>query len=261
MLRHMCNWELENNPVFRVAGAQPHVKECREKIQAHLPHFASEDFKWIHAADYFMCAEGHGQDIPAELVPYRTTAITHTLWRFSTLFEPLAMRSLAAAGLLADILKNMEASMGVGLDDDSGPAATTPHFCLFSGHDITVLPLLQCLTARRLTQWPPYASNVRFELHKIASHQEADGPEAGYRVRVLYNGQPVWVAVPGRQPGHVDAAVRDRSMLTMAEFRAVVAVHMEVMGRVIRAPPMHIAEMVAAEESAAHSHVSHDDAA
>ena len=151
--------------------------------------------------------------------------------------------------------------MGVGLDDDSGPAATTPHFCLFSGHDITVLPLLQCLTARRLTQWPPYASNVRFELHKIASHQEADDPEAGYRVRVLYNGQPVWVAVPGRQPGHVDAAVRDRSMLTMAEFRAVVAVHMEVMGRVIRAPPMHIAEMVAAEESAAHSHVSHDDAA
>ncbi|KAJ2741880.1 hypothetical protein GGI19_006895, partial [Coemansia pectinata] len=55
-------------------------------------------------------------------------------------------------------------------------------FALYSGHDSTVAPLLAVLQASNKNMlWPPYASNILFELWK-----KSDGSRV---VRVIYNGQ------------------------------------------------------------------------
>ena len=79
---------------------------------------------------------------------------------------------------------------------------------LYSGHDWSVSPLLMCIVGRTsplLHSWPPFCSNIAFELWstrkediaspRILSHPASRGDETvqeeGRYVRVLYNGQPV----------------------------------------------------------------------
>ena len=97
-----------------------------------------------------------------------------------------------------------------------------------SGHDWSVTPLLMCLVARddpNLSHWPPFCSNIVFELW---STREADASmprqlshpaciggvgahEAQRHVRVLYNGQPVKLR-----------CAPTRETCTLAEFKAMI---------------------------------------
>ena len=248
LLRHLCNDALETDPVYEVAGRQPHVAEARTALARHLPHFATDAFRWIHAADYFMCAEGHSLAVPAELQPYRDTAVTHTLFRFSTLFESAARRALAAGGLLGDILRNMDAAVG--------QHSAAPHFAVFSGHDITVLPLLQCLMGRRMHEWPPYASAVTVELCHVGESLPSRGERSddGYAVRVQYNGQPVWLDVPreAKRLAARSAPLPEPSMVPLAQFRAIVEKY-TALARAVSSQPVPD-DLTGAE-------ASHDDAA
>ncbi|KAJ1829595.1 hypothetical protein LPJ56_000244 [Coemansia sp. RSA 2599] len=68
------------------------------------------------------------------------------------------------------------------LEDHIAGKAGDLKFALYSGHDSTIIPLLGSLRAsNRNMLWPPYASNLVFELWK-----KSDGNRV---IRVIYNGQ------------------------------------------------------------------------
>ena len=79
----------------------------------------------------------------------------------------------------------------------------SPDGCLhlYSGHDWTVSPLLISITRPDdpvLAQWPPFCSNIAFELWSTCReglHRGSATPNASaskdHHVRVVYNGQAV----------------------------------------------------------------------
>lgn len=186
LLQQLCTEALTSDPVYLAGERQPHIQATREVLTEHMPHFASAQFKWIHAADFYMCAAGLGMDVPEPLQPYSQTAIMHSLWRFSELFSCLVRRSLAAGGLLQTMADAMHTAMLTNLDDAQ---STCPHFHIHSGHDVTLMPLVHCLTGRRMSEWPAYASAVTVELHRL--QKKDGGTEFGVLAR--YNGEALWV--------------------------------------------------------------------
>ena len=75
---------------------------------------------------------------------------------------------------------------------------------MYSGHDTTIMPLLATL-GQDVTTWPPYVSNVVFELWESNT---SDGKKQQY-VKVLVNGKEV--ELPNMLPGthcHLNATLR-----------------------------------------------------
>ena len=68
---------------------------------------------------------------------------------------------------------------------------------MYSGHDTTIMPLLATL-GQDITTWPPYVSNVIFEMWESLK----DGKKQEY-VKVLVNGNEV--DLPDMLPGNVHA--------------------------------------------------------
>ncbi|KAI9599247.1 histidine phosphatase superfamily [Syncephalis fuscata] len=74
---------------------------------------------------------------------------------------------------------------------DTGSAAMLPpKFELFSGHDDTVYGLIGLLLAKDL-RWPPYASNLIFELWQEPKPNTKPRDPSNYVVRIIYNGRPL----------------------------------------------------------------------
>lgn len=95
--------------------------------------------------------------------------------------------------------KLMQLSMGrlfsmlVDHMDATVQGEAQPRMLLYSGHDTTIMPLLQTLK-QDVTQWPPYVSNVVLELWESPQHDT-------HYVRVIFNKKEV--DLPDMQPGHV----------------------------------------------------------
>ncbi|KAG0317209.1 Lysophosphatidic acid phosphatase type 6 [Dissophora globulifera] len=83
---------------------------------------------------------------------------------------------LGIGSLTGDIRANLQDAV-----QEPGASVHAP-FRLYSAHDTTLLPLLGMLDSADM-RWPPYASNLVFELWK--------SPTKEHFVRVLYNGRVV----------------------------------------------------------------------
>lgn len=63
---------------------------------------------------------------------------------------------------------------------------------IYSGHDTTISPLLgSLLLPDEMFYWPPYASNILFEMWTETEAYEPDSPFSSFIVRVLYNGEVI----------------------------------------------------------------------
>jgi acid phosphatase len=72
-----------------------------------------------------------------------------------------------------------------------GSASVQPSkFELFSGHDDTIYGLIGILMSKDL-RWPPYASNLIFELWEDKKPNVRPHSVENYLVRILYNGRPL----------------------------------------------------------------------
>eukprot|EP00051_Salpingoeca_urceolata_P007917 m.101741 g.101741 ORF g.101741 m.101741 type:complete len:524 (-) comp15475_c0_seq1:17-1588(-) len=86
--------------------------------------------------------------------------------------------SYAAAIVLTSLRENLQAA-AVGASGSDG----APKFALFSGHDITLFPVLGALLNTSVQAWPQYADLLALELWELAT-----SPGTMY-VRAVYHGQ------------------------------------------------------------------------
>lgn len=210
-----------SDPKFKEAEQDSVKRQAKAAFIKHVPHFEDDSFLWIHAADYFMtyivthtplpgcgwlpCSashhhtprphshsnRAHGVAIPKELEQFEEVTLTHCLWRFTNLFTPHSIRSLAAAGLLMDVLYNMEACVARHRGQHRGSSSisrqpTAVRMALFAGHDVTLLPVLYALTDETPTEWPGYAATLVFELHRLQPHvgHQDDDDDSAWAVAV-----------------------------------------------------------------------------
>ncbi|KAJ2747008.1 hypothetical protein GGI20_000904 [Coemansia sp. BCRC 34301] len=147
---------------------------------------------WDGYVDILQARHCHGIDLPCsdrasisgKAAPKCATAEdatqvlrnSHYEYAFKYRDHPLSQSYLRLViGSLLGTLKDQ-------MQEHIGGKTGSLKFALYSGHDSTVAPLLAVLHAsNRNMLWPPYASNILFELWK-----KNDGNRV---VRVIYNGQ------------------------------------------------------------------------
>ena len=147
--------------------------DCAETREVRAERRAT--FLWIRAADVFWTRDAHALALPLEAAIAART-IAHTLWRFNSWYKDDAILGRAAAPLLERICGQFERARARGDDHADAPA-----LAVYSGHDVTVLPVLHALGVCA-TKWPGYASAITLELWQ----HECDGMQPAWRVRVLY---------------------------------------------------------------------------
>jgi hypothetical protein len=179
---------------------------------------AEPRFMWIRAFDYFCVLREHGTLIPPELAHLEQMTHEHLLWRFRTLFAHPHILRLAIGSLLAEIAGSVAAAAATAVlpgCGGAGPPARSQHHAqpavaLYSGHDVTILPLLYVLAGATRTvhlafasgrtrrvqhvqqaldavRWPGYASALTLELR-----QEVPGGAEGAAAQ--HREDAMWVA-------------------------------------------------------------------
>jgi len=131
-------------------------------------------FNWIRAFDIFTSLGVHGdwgqlQDMQLHgqesLQAVWLPVAHHMLWRLNTLYAWDGAAPKTVGGLLATIRAKMEAhSMATS---DAVPVYT------FSGHDVTLLPLLSALSGSHAAAWPDFASAITLELWEGVSGESS----------------------------------------------------------------------------------------
>jgi hypothetical protein len=182
------------SPPGIVGGAA--AKSARSHPPSGDDGVSGSRFMWIRAYDYMATSKAHGRPLLPAVAPLAPLARRHLTWRFRQLFSNVDVLALSSRHLLRTILANAQAAAAASsvVKSAAGSAHTTdslvvgglPPFHLFSGHDVTIMPLLYALAsagpvwckwasgyeaelaageaAASAVPWPGYASSVAFEL-------------------------------------------------------------------------------------------------
>lgn len=120
---------------------------------------------WMEAADYFYCREHHSLPIDPALVPYKETVKQILINRFQIYYRHEGLLSLLMTPLVDHLTNQFEQCIHEASIVGSRPS---PPVFVFSGHDVTVLSLMNALKCKEVRSdpnfWPQYASCVIVEL-------------------------------------------------------------------------------------------------
>jgi hypothetical protein len=148
------------------------------------PYFASNKWKWITAADLFVCAESHDDSIFPHLNRSNRSRLSQAVlgqlsWKFFEWYSNPTILSLAAGPLLAEMVQHIDSSVSDVKSKrmrmrhaDRCYEATTGELRLYSGHDVSILAMHHAFASAKLPGahtalggwWPPYASHVIVDL-------------------------------------------------------------------------------------------------
>lgn len=180
----------KTTPFINRESEMEHVKQV---IMSKIPCFSTrrEPFRWIKAADHFECRRHHNiPQLPSTSWCANPT-MEHLCWRFGTWFSNPELLKLAIGPLIKDILFNFRQV----IEKDVSRETNTPRILAYSGHDVTLLPLLHALMRRTrpaphagMLGWPEYSTVMAMEL------VEKFGPFRGgssWTVRVVQIAPPV----------------------------------------------------------------------
>ena len=185
---------------------------------------ARQEWRLITYRDWYACMRAGGKPIPAAVEAVAAALDHATAGQMHDIFEggarytdaPEATRveavRLAIGRMMRHVVDTLERPDGV--------------LHLYSGHDWTVTPLLLCVARAdepQLRSWPPFCSNIAFELWssrqadaKGLSHHACEGEVAaggdGRYVRVLYNGRPI----------EMSCCAPGETVCTLADFKRMV---------------------------------------
>lgn len=178
-------------------AAESAVLAARVRDALGLPLDHAVDFVGLH--DVLSCAEFHGKALPPGVTP----ALLEEINRKATELVRHKVAPTADDGAHHEILQ-----LGIGvlvemvmaaMEVSHQGGASEPKLRLWSGHDTTLFPMLAALGVH-VDDWPPYLSNIIFELWEGPAAGGSAGPRAHY-VRVLYNDREV--VIPGMQKGEL----------------------------------------------------------
>ena len=128
----------------------------------------------ISIGDVLIVAKHHNLPLPEGLSEDNAQQIIDlTSWGLTTQFKSQKVAYLCGAELLNLIAKNLK---------DASTEKAKYKMTYYSGHDITLLPLMSLLGAP-LTEASTYASHIQLELYKKG--------ENSYTVKLRYNGKAV----------------------------------------------------------------------
>ncbi|WIA35594.1 hypothetical protein OEZ86_004015 [Tetradesmus obliquus] len=215
------------------------IKQLQQQLTQllNLPEGAW-DKRWMMSDvhDAFTSLAAHGKALPHGLTEEMKEAVDRLATEEISAFicpalvdeHGHAVLRLSMGRLLDILLANMETAAAAAAGQ-AGSSSSSSHakLMMFSGHDSTIMPLLTALGCD-LQRWPPYISNLVFELWELkppthqlqnnmaagnaaaassSSSSEAPGP---FVVRVLYNKQPL--QLPG-------AAEANPTLLELGTFK------------------------------------------
>ena len=169
------------------------IKKLQQKIKSVLGDNSDDRIAFLDLHDAMTVIKSHGKTLP--------DGMTDDLLMEIDKEASKRMIALVAPGVeLGHREELLKLSMGRMFDSvvqrmrQCAEGQSKHQMYMYSGHDTTVMPLLATL-GQDVTTWPPYVSNVIFELWES---QTPDGKKHDF-VKVLVNGKEV--ELPNMLPG------------------------------------------------------------
>ena len=169
------------------------IKKLQQTIKGILGDTSEDRIAFLDLHDAMTVIKSHGKTLP--------DGMTEDLLMEINKEASKRMLALVAPGVeLSHREELLKLSMGRMFDSvvqqmrQCADGQSKHHMYMYSGHDTTIMPLLATL-GQDVTTWPPYVSNVIFELWES---QDANGKKQNF-VRVLVNGKEV--DLPNVLPG------------------------------------------------------------
>ena len=169
---HKLTTEMARSALFRKHEQQHGLDPIRQKLE-QMPCFAEPDnaFQWFSAVDVLTCHRYHPDLLKPqsiqELLPYTKMSEDYLFWRFKQYYSSSEVMKLACGDLLSEILSTMSSSTitatATTTTASPTPSSTTIPLTVYSGHDVTVMPLAS-IFGHQWSAWPDYASHMVLEI-------------------------------------------------------------------------------------------------
>ena len=189
---------LASMPCFAEVG-QDHDDDGAAPYNRRVP------WQWFHASDVLTCYNHHLNDVQvppslASLMQYCEEAERYLLWRFQQYYAHPKVLELASRDLLRDMALEVHRRIGHRSVSSCDLAMT-----VYSGHDVTLMPLLLQLDGldaeHSPPSWPTYGSHIAIELWENGANSGEFSLTLKY-----FNGLPRSVGGHGSCPWSVPAA-------------------------------------------------------
>ncbi|DBA85742.1 hypothetical protein WJX77_001343 [Trebouxia sp. C0004] len=171
-----------------------HAMQLQQKVKDVLGDKSDDSIAFLDLHDAMTVIKSHNKKLPE--------GMTEDLLMDINREASKRMIALVAPGIeLSHREELLKLSMGRMFDSvvqrmrQCADGESKHQMYMYSGHDTTIMPLLATL-GQDIATWPPYVSNVIFEMWE----SQKDGKKQEY-VKVLVNGKEV--DLPDMLPGHV----------------------------------------------------------
>lgn len=110
--------EKEKNPTF--SEREQSVADVKDILMREVPYFElGPKYKWITAADFFVCAESHGDLVlphlsASERRRLSQTVLGHLSWKFYEWYSDKSILELAAGPLLTEMMQHIDDKVNAG---------------------------------------------------------------------------------------------------------------------------------------------------
>lgn len=182
-------WNEQSELTMARFGQNPQIPELKKEINRFLQRPEDRLVTWIYVWDQMISSQVHGdlQDVPSPRVFKAVEHIAAELLSAFTAGTNEAIK-LTCGRFLAHVREQMESLI-------SGNPTTSP-VAIYGTHDTFILPLYRMFDGFN-GLWPPYTSNIAFELlYDENATPDSSVPYSGWYVRIRMNGQLVQSAIP-----------------------------------------------------------------
>lgn len=202
--------KVQSSPDFIRLENMDGISEIKDLLARFIPALITKNgFNWPLAFDYFTTRSAHNLPMIPEIEQLSQTVKSHFISRYTLYNRDAEHLALSTLPLLQDILYQVSNS----LKRKEDPAShDTDHISIFSGHDITIIPLLHVLgaevvvnkdldrvaTDRSELAWPYFGSTVTLEVIPPDNSSDDSGIHNGYdsnmentRVKIFWDFRPI----------------------------------------------------------------------